>query len=246
MVSAGGGHEGFSGNAENGLSSAGSSRERQSGTIRILIADDHLMFREGLTALFRTIPGHEVIGEASDGEAAVMLTHRLKPDLLLLDLAMPRQDGFGVLQELSGAALPVKVLILASIVDHETILRAVQLGAHGVILKTSSSQMLLESVHRVIHGGYWIGQDGVATLVEAVRDLSRRDGNARHGYGLTPREREIVAAIVAGYSNYEIAQKLSLSEQTVKHHLTSIFNKLGIYNRLELALYAINHHLSDC
>lgn len=216
---------------------------RKSGVIRIL-ADDHLMFREGLLALFRRTPGFEVVGEASDGETAVTLAFRLMPDLLLLDLAMPRRDGMSVLQELSNAAIPVRVLVLASVIDSGIFLQVVQLGARGFPLKSATGETLLESIRQVMAGHCWIERDGVTDLVDAIRSLSRHANHSNGNYGLTRRERQTIAAVVGGYSNYEIAQKFSLSEQTVKHHLTSVFDKLGTFNRLELALFAIKHRIA--
>ena len=212
--------------------------------IRILIADDHPIFRDGLRKLLEAESGFEVVGEAADGEEAVNLARRLKPDILLLDLAMPRYTGLDALKGLT--ELPsVRTIVLTAALEKEEVLEVLQLGARGVVLKESTTQVLLKSVHGVMAGQYWVGRDSVASLVQALRDLTpSRSGDTKpKNFGLTPRELEIVAAIVAGYTNKDIAEKFSLSAQTVKHHLTNIFDKLGVSNRLELALFATSHRL---
>lgn len=228
-----------------------SAQEPRSGVLggrepaRIVIADDHTMFREGVRALLQTDPGLEVVGEAADGVAVVRMVEKCRPDLLLLDMSMPRQDGMAVLQELSDSGLTLKVLIITASIDSRGMLRALKLGARGVLLKAETGGILLDSIHRVIEGGYWIGQEGVNSLVDLLRNLSEPTNHAADRFGVTAREMQIISTVVGGYSNQEIAQKFSISQQTVKHHLSHIFDKLGVYNRLELALFAINHHLID-
>lgn len=212
--------------------------------IRIVIADDHPIFRDSLRTFLHTERDFQVIGEAADGEAATSLAHKLQPDILLLDMSMPKKDGMEVLGELSGAGLPVRVVVLTAAICKADTLRALQLGARGVVFKSFPSSMLFEGIRKVMAGEYWIGQESVAGLIEAVGEYARK-AQSPACYGLTPREREIVVAVVAGYSNPEIAEKLSLSEQTVKHHLTHIFDKLGVFSRLELALFAVNHRLAN-
>jgi len=215
--------------------------------IRILIADDHAIFRDGLRRLLEAEPGLRVIGEAADGEEAVKLARQLKPDILLLDLAMPRTPGLEALSELGTAATPVRTLLLTAVIERPQILEALQLGARGVVLKESATQLLLKGIRAVMDGQYWVGQDSVSDLVKTLRDLSpgAPEDPRKKKFGLTPRELEIVSAIVAGYNNRDIAQKFAISEQTVKHHLTNIFDKLGVSSRLELALFAVNHSLID-
>ena len=213
--------------------------------IRILIADDHPIFRDSLRALLELERGFQVVGEAPDGESTIHQVRRLQPDVLLLDIAMPRMSGLDVLRELSGQSLPVRALVLTAAIGKTDTLRALQLGARGVVLKSFSSAMLFEGIRRVMLGEYWIGQESVASLIDALGDLSRTVPTPRNSFGLTPREHEIILAVVSGYSNPEIAERFSLSEQTVKHHLTHIFDKLGVFSRLELALFAVNHHLAE-
>ncbi len=213
--------------------------------IRILIADDHPIFRDGLRRLLEAEPGLRVAGEAADGTEAVKLASQLKPDILLLDLAMPHLPGLEALRELATLSSPVRTILLTAAIEKEQIVEALQLGARGVVLKESATQILLKSIRSVMAGEYWVGRESVSDLVKALRDLmpGPRARGREKSFGLTSRELEIVSAIVSGYVNKEIAQKFSLSEQTVKHHLSNIFDKLGVSNRLELALFAVNHRL---
>ncbi|HVT99578.1 MAG TPA: response regulator transcription factor [Acidobacteriaceae bacterium] len=213
--------------------------------IRILIADDHPLFRDGLRRLLQAEPGFEVVGEASDGDVLIELTRKTKPDILLLDLAMPRQNGMEVLRELSVSKLPVRTLLLTASIEKAQIVQALKLGAYGVITKESTTQRLFDSIHCVMNGQYWVGRESVTDLVRALRSVSPQEKEPRaRDYGLTTRELEIVTLVVAGYSNPDIAQRCSISEQTVKHHVSNVFDKLGVSNRLELALFAVNHRLT--
>jgi len=210
--------------------------------IRIVIADDHPIFRDGLRRLLESEPNLQVVGEAADGGEAVLLSQQVHPDILLLDLAMPRVPGLETLRELAVAGSPVRTILLAASVERPQMVEALQLGARGIVLKESATQVLLKSIEAVMDGSYWVGRAAVPDLKELV--LS--DGPAEQPadrYGLTPRERQMVEAIVEGLSNREIAQRFAVREDTVKHHLTSIFSKLGVSTRLELALFAIEHRL---
>ena len=220
---------------------------KSSGPIRILIADDHSIFRDGLRRLLEAEPDMRVVGEAADGDEAVTLTRQLKPDVLLLDLAMPRTPGMEALEELSKMTAPVRTILLTAAVERTQIVEALQLGARGVVMKESATQVLLKAIRSVMQGDYWVGRESVSDLVKTLRDLSPSapEDARKKQFGLTPREFEIITTIVAGYNNKDIAQKFAISEQTVKHHLTNIFDKLGVSSRLELALFAVNHSLID-
>jgi DNA-binding NarL/FixJ family response regulator len=220
--------------------------KRSQQTIRIVIADDHPIFRDGLRRLLEAEPGLKVIGEASDGSDAVKLARQLKPDVMLLDLAMPRQPGLEALRDLStGGANGVKVILLTAAAEKHQIVEALQLGARGVVLKDSATQLLLKSIHTVMAGEYWVGREAVSNLVQYLRMQMQasNEESRQKKFGLTPRELEIVSAVVAGYSNKEIAEYFKISEDTVKHHLSNIFDKLGVSTRLELALFAVNQGL---
>lgn len=218
---------------------------RRSQPIHILIADDHPIFRDGLRRLLEAEPGLKVIGEACDGAEAVIMARQLKPDIMLLDLAMPRHPGLEALRELGSGQQSVRVILLTAAAEKQQIVEALQLGARGVVLKDSATQLLLKAIHTVMSGEYWVGRESVSNLVQYLRTLIQSTGEEarQRKFGLTPRELEIVSAVVAGYANKEIAEYFKISEDTVKHHLSNIFDKLGVSTRLELALFAVNQAL---
>src|SRR5581483_6235834 len=217
---------------------------RRSQPVRILIADDHPIFRDGLKRLLESEGEFRVIGEACDGVEAVSPARQLAPEIMLLDLAMPRRQGLETLRELASDAKAVRVILLTAAAEKEQIVEALQLGARGVVLKDSATQILLKSIRAVMNGEYWVGRESVSNLVQYLRTLVAPTAfPQRNKYRLTPRELEIVAAVVAGFANKEIAQYFKISEDTVKHHLSNIFDKVGVSSRLELALFAVNQSL---
>lgn len=215
-------------------------------TIRLLIADDHPVFRQGLLSIFRNARDFTIIGEATDGRQALDLTRKLKPDVLLLDLVMPQLTGLETLRELSASSAPVRTILLTASIEKEQIAQALQLGARGILLKEAPTEILLKGIRTVMDGQFWVGQEKVTDLVEILRSYMPSDDKPKEQkktFGLTGRELDVVSTIVSGFTNREIAEKFSISEQTVKHHLRNIFDKVGVSNRLELALFAINHQL---
>jgi DNA-binding NarL/FixJ family response regulator len=217
--------------------------DNMSENIRVLVADDHPVFREGLRMLLETDPRIQVVGEASDGKEAAKLANELKPNLVLLDLRMPGCSGMEALRLIQRLSLPARILILATEVRKPEIIEALSHGASGIVLKETATHLLRKSIFTVMAGQYWIEREGVTDLAHAVEKgssaVSQNPTNKK--WRLTPREEQIVAEVVAGKTNNEVAEALSVSAQTVKHHLTSIFDKIGVYNRLELALFCVNH-----
>jgi two-component system nitrate/nitrite response regulator NarL len=213
--------------------------------IRILLADDHPIFRDGLKRLLEAEPGFKVIAEASNGSEAVKLVKQHKPDLLLLDLSMPQQSGIEAIRELGSLGASIRIILLTAAVEKSQIVEALQLGARGVVLKDSATQLLIQAIRVVMAGEYWVGREQVSNLVQYLRTLMQSTAQEarQRKFGLTPRELEIVSAVVAGFANKEIAEHFKISEDTVKHHLSNIFDKLGVSTRLELALFAVNQSL---
>jgi DNA-binding NarL/FixJ family response regulator len=220
-----------------------------SSNVRIAIADDHPTFRDGLRRLLETKPDLQVIGEASNGADVVHRVLELKPDILLLDLAMPPRDGLKVsgrggldaLRDLNAATLKTKTILFTAEVEAPEIVEAIQLGARGFLLKSAATQLLIESIRTVMAGGYWVRTHSVQNLVAYLQSqILEAD---RRKFGLTPREIEIVSVVAAGLSNKGIAQTLKIADDTVKHHMSNIFDKLGVSTRLELALFAFNQKL---
>jgi two-component system, NarL family, nitrate/nitrite response regulator NarL len=204
--------------------------------IHIVIADDHAIFRDGLRRLLATQDDLRVIAEASDGKEAISLVAELKPDVLLLDLAMPRVPGLEVLRELGRQEIAVRTILLTAAIQPFAVTTALQLGARGIVLKASPPELLLKSIRAVCEGQLWVGS-------EQVTAWARTGQPTTGGFGLTTREIEIIAAIKEGNSNREIASKLAISEETVKRHLSNIYGKLGVSSRLELAVLASEQHL---
>jgi two-component system nitrate/nitrite response regulator NarL len=211
--------------------------------VRIVLADDHEIFRDGLRRLVESEPDLEVVGEAADATGAVALTRDLNPHILLLDVAMPHASGLDALRELAEAPGQTRVILLTAAIDRADIVRALQLGARGLVLKESATAVLMKAIQTVMAGQYWVGRETVSDLMVAFRELtteSERPVPATN-FGLTDRELQITALIVTAAGNKEIGDKLGISEKTVKRHLSNIFDKLGVSSRTELALFAVHH-----
>jgi two-component system, NarL family, nitrate/nitrite response regulator NarL len=216
------------------------------GQITVVIADDHALFREALRRLLDERGGFTVIGEASNGADAIRLARELRPSVLLLDLHMPVMAGVQALQEISCLDPPVRTLIVAAEVSDTEALDVLQFGARGIVMKHASTELLFKSIRMVVAGQYWVGRECVGDLIDRVRTRGASSGAAApRAFNLTARELDLVAAIADGCTNLDIASQLKISAKTVKHHLTNIFNKVGVSNRLELALFAVQHRIPE-
>jgi two-component system, NarL family, nitrate/nitrite response regulator NarL len=219
--------------------------------IRILIAGQQGFFREGLKTLLEEQPEFSVVGEAFDGEDIVQLTDSFKPDILLIHTEAPDRSSIGLLHELQTLDQKTKTVWLVSGIKKELELEAFNTGVHGIILKGSAANTLYKCISAVMNGQYWIPGRGVADSPQPQLPQEENDPPPTKikaptkKFGLTKREMQILTLVVAGRTNREIAKRFSISEQTVKHHVTNIFDKVGAYNRLELALFAIHHGLAS-
>jgi len=213
--------------------------------IRILIADDRGINREGVQRLLEGEPDFLVVGQAATSTEALRLAQHLQPDVLLLSRSMLGAYGKETLRELAGIEAQVRTILMTDR-GHETdVVSALEIGARGVIAKDSESEMLFRGIRKVMEGEYWISRSSVADLVRAVRRLLGHVEGQPRKPNITPRQQEIIASVAAGRSNKQIAQQFSLSEDTVKRHLTNIFGRLGLSNRLELALFAAQQEMHE-
>lgn len=212
--------------------------------IRILLADDHPIFRDGVRRLLEQEDSVAIVGEASNGNECVSMLSKLKPDILLLDLRMPDKDGLAVLEEVNFDSIGTRVIVLTATEDDNDVVRAMRLGARGVVLKQSATDLLLKSILKVHSGEIWLDNRMTAEVMRAFSKSSEA-GPRREKPLLSDREREIVQLVAQGFRNREIGEKLFISEQTVKNHLHNIFDKLGVSDRLELALYALHHKIIE-
>ncbi|MGB8768340.1 MAG: response regulator transcription factor [Candidatus Korobacteraceae bacterium] len=212
--------------------------------IKVLIADDHPVVRIGLRNMLQANNQMQIVAEAKDGVEALHMVRIYRPDILLLDLAMPKMPGMDALRELTTETTSTRTIVLTALVDKRQILEALQLGARGVMLKDAVVEHLSACIRAVMQGQYWLEGRPVQNLVQVLRDLAAQTAPpSRKTFGLTGRELEVVTLITEGSTNKHIAQAFGISEETVKRHLTNIFNKLGVGSRLELALFALNHNL---
>jgi two-component system, NarL family, response regulator LiaR len=209
--------------------------------IRVLIADDHAVVRQGLRTFLELQDGIEVVAEAADGEEALAAADETAPDVALVDLVMPRLDGIETIRQLHGRSPATRVIVLTSFLDDERIFPAVRAGAVGYLLKDVQPQELVTAI-RTVHEGQALLHPAVAAR---VLDELAGDGRDRPPDLLTAREREVLALIAHGLANKAIARDLGVSEKTVKTHVTSILRKLGLADRTQAALYAVREGMVD-
>ena len=208
--------------------------------IRVLITDDHTVVRKGLSALIQTEPGMEVAGEAADGEEAVFKCRTLKPDVILMDLSMPRQDGIAAIGEIRKDNPNAKILVLTSLSDDQKILSAIKAGALGYLLKDASPTELLQAIRDVARGESSLHP----TVAQKVLHAIRNPGQKPEDDGLTERENEVLRLIAKGLPNQHIAKDLAISERTVRTHVSNILRKLHLPNRTQAALYAVREGIT--
>jgi len=210
--------------------------------IRVVIADDHPIVLEGLAQLFALEKDFEVVERCHDGEEALDAVERLNPDVLVLDVRMPKIDGLGVLRELAARKSPTRVVLLTAEITDNEVLDAVRLGVSSIVLKEKASQTLLQAARAASRGEQQLDDRSVRRALDHL--LRREAGVAAARRVLTSRELEIVRMLAAGLRNKQIAEKLSITEGTVKIHLHSIYGKLGVSGRVELMIYAREHALT--
>jgi DNA-binding NarL/FixJ family response regulator len=209
--------------------------------VRIVIADDHPIFRDGLRRLLETSSNLLIVGDTGAAQA-VALVQKLRPDILLLGGSASAAEPLEAVQQLVAAGAQVRIILLTRSVEAPEVAAALRYGAHGVLPRDTTTETLFKSITSVMAGQCWVGRECVADLAIGVRrlDHARRRTQA---FGLTPRELEIVRAVMSGDTNKAIARRFSISENTVKRHMAHIFNKVGASTRVELALFAAHHQL---
>jgi DNA-binding NarL/FixJ family response regulator len=221
--------------------------------IRIVVADDHPIFRDGLCRLLALEEDFEVVAQAQDGRQVLDVLQQYEPDVLLLDLKMPGLDGLATLQRLQAAKNKTRVIVLTASDDKNEFVQAMKLGTSGIVLKQTATELLIKSIRKVHAGEIWLDSHTTAAVIRQFvaneempalpQPVPAPQSRERDRSPLSQREREIVALVAQGFKNKEMAEKMFISEQTVKNHLHNIFDKLGVSDRLELALYAIHNNL---
>jgi DNA-binding NarL/FixJ family response regulator len=220
--------------------------------IRIVVADDHPIFRDGLCKLLALEEDFEVVAQAQDGRQVLEVLQQQEPDILLLDLKMPGLDGLATLQRLQAARNKTRVIVLTASDDKNEFVQAMKLGTSGIVLKQTATELLIKSIRKVHAGEIWLDSHTTAAVIRTFvaadeapspQGIPQVASRERERSPLSQREREIVALVAQGFKNKEMAEKMFISEQTVKNHLHNIFDKLGVSDRLELALYAIHNNL---
>lgn len=214
--------------------------------IRVLFVDDHAIMRTGLRLLLETQPDMVVVGEAANGKEALAVASQVQPDIIVLDLDLGGESALDLLPMLFAVAPQAPVLILTGIRDANLHQRAIRLGARGLVLKEKAAETLLQAIVKVHAGEAWLERTMMANVLDTLGHTNRSrqlDPEAAKIATLTARERDIIALLGEGLKNRQIATRLHISETTVRHHLTVIFDKLEVIDRLELVVYAYRHGL---
>jgi len=209
--------------------------------IRVLLADDHKVVRRGLRGFFELLDDIEVVGEAEDGQAAVELAGSLSPDVVLMDLLMPRLDGIAATAEIKARHPEVEVVALTSFVEEERVTAALEAGATGYLLKDADADDVAAAIRRAYAGEVHLDPQVARLLARRIR--SRRDDAPDHE-SLTEREREVLALVAKGYANKEIAARLDITERTARTHVSNILGKLDLASRTQAALWAVEHGMA--
>ncbi|HEY8205574.1 MAG TPA: response regulator transcription factor [Pyrinomonadaceae bacterium] len=212
--------------------------------IKILIVDDHLLVRTGLRMLIESEPDLKVVGQASNRSEALALAKSEQPDLILLDIDLGSENGLDFLPELTDTVAGVHVLVLTGLREIESHRRAARLGAAGVVLKEHAADVLLKAIKKVQAGELWLDRSMMGSLLREMTQPPKIDAEAAKIATLTRREREVLTLVAEGLKNRDIAARLFISETTVTHHLSSVFAKLGVSDRLELVIYAFANNLA--
>jgi DNA-binding NarL/FixJ family response regulator len=213
--------------------------------IRILIVDDHAVVRAGLRMLIDQNPAMKVIGLAGNRSEALALAASEQPNLIILDILLGDEDGLTILPELREVAKEARVLVLTGLRGSESQRRAMLAGAMGIVLKEHAAEVLLKAINKVHQGEVWLDRSLMGGVLDEMTQVPEPDPEKARIASLTDREREVVALIAEGLKNKQIGERLFISETTVTHHLSSIFSKLGVSDRLELVIYAFAHRLAN-
>jgi two-component system nitrate/nitrite response regulator NarL len=213
--------------------------------IRILIVDDHAVVRAGLRMLIDQNPAMKVIGVAGNGAEALALAASEQPNMIILDILLGDEDGLTLLPELREAATDARVLVLTGLRSSESQRRAIVAGAMGVVLKEHAAEVLLKAIIKVHQGEVWLDRSMMGSVLDEMTQAPEIDPEKARIASLTDRECQVIALIAEGLKNKQIGERLFISETTVTHHLSSIFSKLGVSDRLELIIYAFRNRLAQ-
>ncbi len=214
-------------------------------SIKVAVADDHPIYRLGVAKLLEPESDITLVGQAANGMEAILVVEKFEPDILLLDLKMPVMDGIEVLSELAKRKLRSRVILMMTATEREKAVRGVRLGARGILFKDADAALLVKSVRKVYEGEVWIDNPILSHALESLvtKPAAPPGISGQRDSRLSGREMEVVRCVAMGLRNKEVADKLGVSEATVKNHLTSVYSKLGVSDRLELILYSIHNRI---